>query len=463
MLLIMMGWGMGVVLASDSLANREAGGITIVLHRGLPSPQGHLFQRDGHGVARMLLDCHNISDGQRIVASSMGGRPLAYMGADALFRILVYAYANHHPVVLSPDMIWLLIAQGFARYVNAHPEQLRRQLVKHRGKMELLVHTDADLLSADDAAQWEALLDGFQEQIEKHTATELVPMMVADFSTTGPAERIASQITLVESVKPYFEYVAIRIVCGIPAITLTGAPDDWRQVRDKVRELERYGMGCWAKNLDPILAEFVRASEGHPNKRFWRGMVKKWHPRKLRDRGCSPHGRTNQLDGWFLKLFVDEHGNSMSMVPADASMPSEMVRAGFRYQQYGPMGDKISETPMELWAGIVGVEEDSATYTLTPRIGWIVSLAEQDDSILATLSSHNRLGGIWIRVDEVPDILSRLHTIDRLTIEFNGAVVLPQWMDGMGIKYLKIVGRLTDDEAEQICKRFPGISIERLK
>src|SRR4029078_12923454 len=29
------------------------------------------------------------------------------------------AFSDHRPLVLSPDMIWLLIAQGFANHVNA--------------------------------------------------------------------------------------------------------------------------------------------------------------------------------------------------------------------------------------------------------------------------------------------------------------------------------------------------------
>lgn len=30
-----------------------------------------------------------------------------------------------------------------------------------------------------------------------------------------------------EAVKPYFEFIIIRIVCGIPEITLEGTPEDW--------------------------------------------------------------------------------------------------------------------------------------------------------------------------------------------------------------------------------------------
>ena len=41
-------------------------------------------------------------------------------------RAVELAYAEHHPLTLSPDMFWLVIAQGFANHVNDDPEKMRR-------------------------------------------------------------------------------------------------------------------------------------------------------------------------------------------------------------------------------------------------------------------------------------------------------------------------------------------------
>ena len=43
-----------------------------------------------------------------------------------------------------------------------------------------------------------------------------------------------------ESVKPYFEFIVIRIVCGIPEITLEGTPEDWEKVLSKAKSLKGY-------------------------------------------------------------------------------------------------------------------------------------------------------------------------------------------------------------------------------
>src|SRR4051812_10908577 len=50
-----------------------------------------------------------------------------------------FAFSQHRPLVLSPDMIWVAIVQGFARHVNEHAERLRDRFVGHSGKLEICV------------------------------------------------------------------------------------------------------------------------------------------------------------------------------------------------------------------------------------------------------------------------------------------------------------------------------------
>ena len=58
---------------------------------------------------------------------------------DVLYYCCVSAYADHHPLVLSPDMIWITICQGFSKYVNAHAEELHNKFVEHDGKATLKI------------------------------------------------------------------------------------------------------------------------------------------------------------------------------------------------------------------------------------------------------------------------------------------------------------------------------------
>jgi hypothetical protein len=46
-----------------------------------------------------------------------------------LLMAIHQAYTAHYPLVLSPDHIWICIAQGLARHINEHSETLRSRLL----------------------------------------------------------------------------------------------------------------------------------------------------------------------------------------------------------------------------------------------------------------------------------------------------------------------------------------------
>ena len=332
---------------------------------------------DGRLAAQYLLGQDGVKvEDQHVVAMSFAdAQNLRIVVKDAFYQCMVKAYAEHKSVTLSPDMMWLLISQGFARYVNAHSEELRSQLVYHEGKQDLMVMTKDDLLSGK--ADWGKLLNDFSKQIELHTKGEVAKTIAADFSTTTPVERIASQITLMESMKSYFNYLAGRIGCGIPSVTLQGTPDDWRAVLSKTQKLGQYGLSEWTQTLEPILNEFIKTAEGNPNQRFWQEMVKKQRVDEFASaRPCSADKPT-ELDGWILKFFPTEDGYTLDRVPYTKSMPAEFVRVEFKYRVIDPItGATLSETPMELMSGFIGALDDEKNNMLTPQIGWLVRARE---------------------------------------------------------------------------------------
>ena len=316
-LLAMTGWADDKIIVSQS-----EGSITFVVDENLvPIEQSNRLY-DGNRIAKFLLSDENIpKDVYHIVATSFGdAQNLSYIGKDAFYSSIIKAYSKHQSITLSPDMIWLVICQGFARYVNAHSETLRPQLVSHEGVMDLAIESEKDLLS--EQVDWQKLIGGFASQIDKYTKGDIAKKIMADFTTTGVAESVASQITLMESVKSYFEYIVYRIACGIPSITLKGTPEDWRRVMEKTRRLGAYGLSEWTNGLEPILTEFIHTAEGKPNQRFWKEIVKKQQVDKLKGGACSPDEPT-EVDGWILKFFPNDNGKTLDRTPHTKKMPSE--------------------------------------------------------------------------------------------------------------------------------------------
>ena len=381
--LFLLSIGLQAMAQPDQLIlHQEAGTVTFAVDK-VELPNGLVgWEETGSQLARHL---HHAPDGfsdwsPQILFNSFSTEKGMYdIGEDVVFQMLKLAWCQHRPVSLSPDVIWLLICQQFSHYVNKNPETMRKHLVSHEGKEELVVKTN-DLFS--EQADWVGLIDGFAAEIGKYTRDDLSSTLVADFTTTGIDERIASEVTLMDVTKPYFEYLAIYAVCGIPSITLTGTPEDWKKVLAKTRALGHIGLGWWTAELEPVLQEFVKASEGNPDYWFWKDIVKKSRPRTIQGPTCGRRYRPlTKFDGWFLKFFpFDEKGRTPKRVTITHTMLPETVAVPFVYQVVSPQGRVLSQTPLELVAGIVGVQQDPETLLMTPKIGWFVRTAKEQEA-----------------------------------------------------------------------------------
>jgi len=367
------------VINAKWVLEQKEGSITFAVDTGLPSPENQYVSYSRQRIfADLLRDNRNHpADTSMFIAFSAGPDLIE----KDFFETMISAFSNHRPVVLSPDVIWLIISQQFAHYVNENAEQLRDLIVSHDGVQTLTVKTDNDLLS--DMVDWAGLLDGLNDQIRMNTRDGISDIITASFTTTGINERIASQAILMETVKYYFEYLVEHTACGIPSITLTGTSDDWTEVLEKTQKLSKYGLEWWTAELEPILKQFISASQGNPDPRFWQNIVKTLRPDEIRGRTptCSfpLKGDTiyepTSFDGWFLKFMpFDGNGRTPDKVYADHEMLPEYVKVEFKYviTDDTTQQDIAGEYQMELVAGIIGCREDPATGALVPTVGWMV-------------------------------------------------------------------------------------------
>ena len=458
-----------IVLALVASVASAQEGVTFEVDKDLAGPKTRLQKHDDRETAKRIVNISAVpQELHRVVKPSFEGQRLCYLGDDNFYKCLVQAYADHRPLVLSPDMVWLIISQGFSRYVNAHAEEMGGLLVSHEGQMELTVNSDNDVLSR--GGDWEGLLNDFAHCIARNTKGELADLMTADFTTTGLTERIASQVSLMDVVKKYFIYTNIAAGCGIPWITLEGSPDDWQKVTDKVGGLKRYHMEKWVSELEPILREFVEASKGNRNTSFWQSIVKKRRIDQIKaGNWCiTDPKKITYLDGWFLKFFPNELGETPDSVVWNHDMPQEMVRVSFRQVLTDPdSGMPLDTIPMQLWAGFVGVEEDTKTRALTPKIGWLARIADEESDEVARLKEQDKHMELYIHISkdqEVPRALSKLDHIRSLRLDFwDNPVVIPEWLDKIQIDKLRIMGKLTQEEEAQLRQRFPKAEIERFE
>lgn len=386
-----------------------------------------------------------------IVAKSNIPYKLLRYNDRPFFNGMLEAYAGHYPIVLSPDMIWLLICQGFSHHINNNSESLRNLIVDYEGKMILVVRND-DIKLNDPDSPWENVFPEFSKQIAAETGPGLVNALTCNFSTTTPISKVASEITIMDAFKKYFEYRSLVYSCGIPEITLEGTPQDWASLKKKAMYLKKYKLGWWIDEIIPILNEFEKSSKGHINKHFWKNMVNHHE-----GGACRPND-PEFINGWMIKFFPYNKyqiKNRFDKSFKYKDLPSEIMKVDLKFLNVMNNGS-VSEVPLVLWAGFVGLEQDTTTYSLKPTIGWMIQSKEQIPSIYAENSNDT----LTFNIKEVPDAILSLPNIKYLTLNFKNKIVLPEKLSDVIIEYLELNGIISENEITEICKRFTNTDLK---
>jgi hypothetical protein len=310
------------------------------------------------------------------------GRLVEGVRAHPVITVLHRAFTQHRPLCLSPDMIWLLLCQGVAHHINLHAVDLRSRLVRHQRRASIVVRQD-DFVKGSPENPWSEVIDQLSARIQEHAAS-VHDLFLPRFSTTGPTERIASEIVLLDAVKSYFRYV-LQTLCGIPTVTLEGTAQDWQELAERTRMFAEFDLGWWLTPLEPILQEFISAACGQVQRHFWEPVYKF---------GSFSGGAA--ITGWiaaFFPYFKDEQGaatvknpwlaeggEKLRLLlsgewdrkhfdlggPSPGDFPGGLARAPFVWEYLG------SSVEMEMLGGFVGVAQDPVTLALRPEIGWAI-------------------------------------------------------------------------------------------
>lgn len=358
----------------------EGGGVKFHIE-DKDAPSTKLKQVSGQMCWEEVLRASGISaSNANIHTHSASESKLVCFDRNACFEGFLTAFDEHYSLVLSPDMIWLLISQGISTQINENAEKLRDQLVDFDGQRTLVIETDRDLLRNEN--DWDWIIQAFSDSIDKNMKAQFSDLMVCNFSTTGTLERITSQITMMESVKKFFKYVVHLMGCGIPDITLLGTTDDWKDIRSRIARLDDLELGWWREKLEPVLDEFVNASQDNINREFWLDMVNEYSPSRAAKGGCGGLGTIPaQYNGWFTVFFPfceEENGfegqlhivRTPSTVTHNTKVCSEIKKVDVKYIITYP--DHEEKHNLELWAGFIGMEMDWENRSLKPSMSWMM-------------------------------------------------------------------------------------------
>lgn len=124
-------------------------------------------------------------------------------GVHPLLGAVALAFTQHRPLVLTPDSVWLTIAQGVAQHVRDRAEELRPRLVRHAGKRLLELSVGR---SPECAADWAVIVADLRELLASEIGDGHARLFECTFSTSSDTDLVASRIVLFDTYSPYFEY-----------------------------------------------------------------------------------------------------------------------------------------------------------------------------------------------------------------------------------------------------------------
>jgi hypothetical protein len=300
------------------------------------------------------------------------------------------AFGQHYPLTLSPDSIWLALAQGFSHHIAKCAGESEQRLIRHTQRRRTLLQEIEGLTLLD----FESAIAGFSAQIRSASDPVVHETLVCDFSTTTPTIRTASEVVLMDTYSSYFDY-AMRCVCGIPKITVTGSVDDWNRIRARIEVLAAYGLEWWVSRLRPIVDEFIWTVKGSPNPEFWQAIYKPevaYGPTRvtgwiadlfpyLVDRDCESDGMRTpnhvfqyQRIGWAIPsdkgVRTDVIGNPSVGVPEN-DFPSGLSKVPVKLLL--PFGSRRN---VDLVGGYLAVEQSPADLSVQPVLSWFLADSE---------------------------------------------------------------------------------------
>ncbi|KAG2392960.1 hypothetical protein C9374_009537 [Naegleria lovaniensis] len=333
------------------------------------------------------------------------------------------AYSKHYPLILSPDDIWLLIAQGFARHVQVHSEKLRSLFISDASesnlkqqdpsassKINIVVSMDDKFIPGQDDQEsskkfenvdWTRVFQEITTHVQSHLrngndkSTSDSHLLDCNFSTSTSIEKSASQIVFMSAMKNYFNYWN-AFCCGLPSITLLGTVRDWESIKERTIQLDQYGLEFWTKALIPILDRFIETAKVSESSSCLSESLKSfWNRIAL----FSMKSGSWRVTGWISYFFPYTEQNAISrdlLALKDDSLSTflddvKLSGWGTTADQY-PSGLStvqvhVLNSPekgvnsLQYVAGFLGYDYDEQLKGMKPRIGWAIGSEKQDEQV----------------------------------------------------------------------------------
>ena len=301
----------------------------------------------------------------------------------SLIQGLIFAYKNHYPITISPDMIWLLILQGFSRFMDKYHELVREKFVNFEGQKTLYINRYGIPVNQANDETWDGIIDECVEQIGENIGGETISNLQADFTTTNAATLLASQASIMSAMKHYFKFEVLMGGCGISYITLEGSLEDWEKIKSKLKYLSNYALNWWTKHLIPIIDNIIISKKYYDkNKKINNELIDFWK-KMIRIKGQGGFYDPFMINGWIIKFIpnLNDIHPALYQELRENDIPDQILNCPLKIIEDSSFGFK-TEYECGISSGFFGMIQDKQTLNVKPVIGYAIVVEKKTKSAM---------------------------------------------------------------------------------
>lgn len=320
-------------------------------------------------------------------SSNLNDKFISNIEDKSLLQGYYNAYVNHCPITITPDILWMLIVQGFSRHVEKNSEELRNKFVNFQGKKEIkLDSTNRFEIEDITKEEWEKSFEEYVKKIRDNVGGLIISLLTPCFSTSTKITQNAVQIAIISTFKSYFKIVRLYGGCGFPYICLKGTLMDYMQLKLKIQGLYGYLIDDWVDELGKIVDKILETKQGKIDKDFWMNFIK-----NKEDKGTGVSGNeilVKKISGWLLNFYPFYKGKkrtkNQGLQVDEINYTRRKINEDVDMDELKDIPDEIIDAPMtmvnirngkqtELYCktGFIGVTQDE-NFMITPEIGCFV-------------------------------------------------------------------------------------------
>ena len=304
-------------------------------------------------------------------------------GKKSLIQGLIIAYKNHLPITITPDMIWLLVLQGFSRFMDKYNELVREKFVNFEGQKTLIIDRYGTPVNQATDETWDGIIDECVEQIGENIGEETVSNLQSDFTTTNAATLLASQASIMSAMKHYFKYQVAMGGCGISYITLEGSLEDWEKIKSKLIYISNFALKWWTKHLIPIIDKIIETKKYYEKKKKINNELIDFWKKIIRVKDNRAEYKPDSINGWIIKFIPELDGEHPKLYDElyEYEIPDEILNCPLKIVEDSSNGFKI-EYECGIASGFFGMIQDKKSLSVKPVIGYAIVVENKKQSAM---------------------------------------------------------------------------------